>query len=122
VFDRLSGRIAAGAMLLVFGWMSDSPVFGGERLRDPTRPPNTVSGKTVPDAQQPVKWNLTATIVGPERRVAVINDRAVQIGQKIDGAVLVAVEAGSALLVREGKQMQLKLHKTAVKRTVREAP
>jgi len=122
VFDRLSGRIVAGAMLLIVAGMGNSPVFGGERLRDPTRPPNTVSGKTVPDVQQPVKWNLTATIVGPERRVAVINDRAVQIGQKIDGAVLVAVEAGSAQLVREGKQMQLKLHKTAVKRTVRKAP
>jgi len=109
-------------MLLAVAGMGSSPVFGGERLRDPTRPPNMDSGKTVPDAQQPVKWKLTATIVGPERRVAVINDRPVQIGQKIDGAVLVAVEAGSALLVRKGRQMQLKLHQAAVKRTVREAP
>jgi len=118
VRSRLSGWIVAGAMLLVVG----SPVFGGEALRDPTRPPATTSGKTIQDGQQPLKWRLTATIIGPERRVAVINDRALQIGQNIDGAVLVAVEAGSALLVHAGREMQLRLHEMAVKRTVRKTP
>jgi len=109
-------------MLLVVCGVGTSRVFGGEMLRDPTRPPTSVSKRMAPDAQQPLKWNLTATIVGPERRVAVINDRAVQIGQKVDGAVLVAVDAGSALLVQGEKEWQLRLHEVAVKRTVREAP
>lgn len=71
---------------------------------------------------QPLKWKLTATIVGPERRVAVINDRTVQIGQKIDGAELVAVETGTALLMHRGREMQLRLHEMAVKRIMRKAP
>ncbi|BBO74769.1 hypothetical protein DSCW_21860 [Desulfosarcina widdelii] len=116
--SRLQSWIVAGAMLLVVG----SPVFGGEPLRDPTRPPATGSGKTIQDGQNPLKWRLTATIIGPERRVAVINDRALQIGQNIDGAVLVAVEAGSARLVHGGREMQLRLHEMAVKRTVRKTP
>jgi hypothetical protein len=119
VHNRLSGSIVAGAMLLL---VVGSPVFGGEPLRDPTRPLAAASAKTIQDGQQPLKWRLTATIIGPERRVAVINDRALQIGQNIDGAVLVAVEAGSALLVHGGREMQLKLHEMAVKRTVRKTP
>lgn len=109
-------------MLLVVCGIGTSRVFGGEMLRDPTRPPTSISKRTAPGEQRPLKWNLTATIVGPERRVAVINDRAVQIGQKIDGALLVTVEAGSALLVQGKKEMQLKLHEATVKRTLKEAP
>lgn len=122
MFDRSTQRIVAGAILLVVCGVGNPPVLGGEMLRDPTRPPEDVSKRTASDTKQPLKWDLTATIVGPERRVAVINDRAVQIGQKIGGAVLVAVEPGSALLVHGEGEMQLRLHEVAVKRTVKEAP
>jgi hypothetical protein len=65
---------------------------------------------------------LTSTLIGPQRRVAVINNHAVQVGQKIDGAVLVEVEPGSAWLVQGGRRIHLKMNLTTVKQSPETAP
>lgn len=119
--DRLPVWIVAGVMLLVFGRPGDCPVFAGETLTDPTRPPATAAGRAVLTGHQPLKWRLTSTIIGPERRVAVINGRVLQIGEPIDGAVLEKVASGSAFLVHEGRRLHLKLNGKSVKHSVRAA-
>jgi len=121
VRDRLSIWIVAGVMLLVFGRSGNSPVFAGEPLTDPTRPPATTAGQAVLTGHTPSKWQLTSTIVGPERRVAIIDGQVVQIGETIDGAVLEKVAPGSAFLVHEGRSVHLKLNEKPVKYSVRSA-
>lgn len=109
-------------MLLVFGWVFFCPVVGGETLSDPTRPPVMTLGRPLPNAQEPMQWQLSATVIGPQRRVAVINEQALQVGQKIDGAELLAVEPGSALLLHRGREMQLKLNSITVKQALKVTP
>ena len=123
MLDRLPlprWTIAVTLLLCVAG--SGTAAAGGEMLADPTRPPVSTAGDSPQTAGKALKWRLTSTIVGPGRRVAVINDRVVQTGESIDGAVLVAVSPGGALL-RQGKRtIHLQLNAEAVKRTAIAAP
>lgn len=109
-------------MLLIFGSGASYPASAGEMLTDPTQPPVLAAGRPAPSMKRPLQWRLTATIIGPQRRVAVINEQAVQIGQEIDGAMLVVVEPGSALLLHKNRKVQLKLNARTIKRTVSESP
>ena len=120
--DRLPFWILAGAMLFFFGRSGGYPVFAGEILTDPTRPPVATAGQAVLTGHKPLKWQLTSTIIGSERRVAVINGQIVQIGEPIDGAVLEKVAPGSVFLVHEGRRLHLKLNGKPVKHSVRAAP
>lgn len=103
----------------LFGLGPSSPAFGQPPLADPTRPAAVASGGAGPKIVQPLKWRLTSTLIASKRRVAIINDQAVQVGQAIDGAVLIAVESDSALLRRGGKKIQLDLIAETVKQTAR---
>lgn len=120
--DRLPGWFAVGAMLMLFGGGACCPVFGGETLADPTRPALMDAGQAVREGQELRKWRLTSTITGPNRRVAVINNRVVRIGESIGGAVLVEVVPGSAVLVHGGRRLHLKLNAKTVKHSVKTAP
>lgn len=103
--------------LLAFGLCS--PVFGQTPLADPTRPAS-VSGRAAgAEATRPLNWRLTSTLIASKRRVAIINNQAVQVGQDINGAVLLAVESDSALLRRDGEKIRLDLNADTVKRAVR---
>jgi MSHA biogenesis protein MshK len=121
VFNGLHLRIVKIAALWFFGpWLCFSAF--GQPVADPTRPASLAVGNTSADISQPLKWKLTSTLIGPQRRVAIINDKIVQIGQKIDGAELVAVDAGSVMIRYSGKKIQLKLIAGTVKQAVKPAP
>ena len=119
---RLPVWFALGALLLILGGGFGCPVAGTETLTDPTRPPAVAADQSMRKGRQSPQWRLTATLIGPARRVAVINDRAMQIGETIDGAVLVEVASGSAFLVHEGRRLHLQLNAKTVKHTARTAP
>lgn len=112
--------LAASAALLLCVDICSSAA-GSEALPDPTRPV-VLSGERVPSADKPKLWQLTSTLISPQRRVAVINGQVVQVGQAINGAKLLAVEPGSALLSRAGHKIKLKLIANPVKRVVDAAP
>jgi MSHA biogenesis protein MshK len=122
VFNKAKGRLARSAALLLLGLGFCWPAFGQGPLSDPTRPPVGVVGSAGQSAPKTLKWKLTSTLISRQRRVAVINDQVVRVGQKIDGAVLVAVEPGSALLHHAGQKIQLKLVAGTVKQAVEPAP
>jgi MSHA biogenesis protein MshK len=124
VSDRKNGWIAWSIALTLFGPVFCPVVSGQELLADPTRPTAAFrSGSgTGGTAAGPAKWTLTSTLIAPDRRVAVINGKVVQVGQKIDGAELVAVETGSVLLRRAGRKIELKLMAGSVKEAVKPAP
>jgi MSHA biogenesis protein MshK len=118
---RLKRRFAGSLALLVFGLGFGWPAFGQGSLADPTRPPVLVPGSATGAVQKTMKWKLTSTLIGPQRRVAVINGRAVRLGGNIDGAVLVAVEPGRASLRYGGRMVQVELMTGAVKRAAEPA-
>jgi MSHA biogenesis protein MshK len=117
---RLKRRFAGSLALLIFGLGFGWPAFGQGLLADPTRPPVLTPGR-VTGVQKTMKWKLTSTLIGPQRRVAVINGRAVRMGGTIDGAVLVAVQPGRASLRYEGRMIQVDLMAGTVKRAAEPA-
>jgi len=52
---------------------------------------------------------LTAVVVDGQRSHALVNDRVLKLGEKIDGFTLVSVEAKSAVFERQGQRIMLEL-------------
>lgn len=71
-------------------------------LRDPMRPfgRDTVPGAAAADPARP-RFALTAVLVSPVRRVAVVNGKTYFVGDAVDGAEILAIELDS-VRVREG--------------------
>ena len=81
---------------------------------DPMRPvarPGSVRAAPVHKAEPaPLRdWVLTSTLVSNARRVAVINDRLVGIGDEVLGALVVGIDARSAQLRYAGRELVLQL-------------
>lgn len=122
MYNRQKRWMATNAALLIFCLGCGSLACAQQPLSDPTRP-LVLSGVSVgTPAPKAIKWKLTSTLIAPQRQVAVINDQVVKVGEKIDGAKLVAVKPGSALLHHAGKTIQLKLISGTVKQAVAPVP
>ena len=122
MYNRQKRWMVTNTALLVFFLGSGSLTFAQQPLSDPTRP-MVLSGVSVgTSAPKTIKWTLTSTLIAPQRQVAVINDQIVKVGENIDGAKLVTVKPGSALLNHAGKTIQLKLISGTVKQTAAPVP
>lgn len=105
------GRAAAACWaqralaLLLLSTSATLPAQG--TLSDPTAPPARPSRGSGGHAT--VHWQLQSTLVGPDRRVAVINDTVLREGESIDGAQLVAIEYSTVLLDVGGRTLRLRL-------------
>jgi len=88
-------------------------------LDDPTRPPTAQSAKVHKAARKPLRWTLSSTLVSAQRRTAVINGRVVGVGEKINGARVVAILPSKVHLRRKGRDITLVLLKQDVKRPSR---
>jgi MSHA biogenesis protein MshK len=96
---------------------------------DPTQPTpldrpaaNAPSGDGAAPRSDSARWHLSSTLVAGNRRVAVINGRSVALGARIDGARLLAVDAGGALIEHEGRRIQLQLPPPAGKTITAKTP
>lgn len=110
MFERtVTAATAAGALLLGAAWASAAE----PEISDPTLAPLVAtSGETVVvDA----KWQLQATRVSAGSRSAVIDDRIVTVGSRIDGAEVVSIEAGRVNLRRGTRITSIELELPAVK-------
>jgi len=81
---------------------------------DPMRPvsrPGAVQIETKVKVQPSPRrnWVLSSTLVGSARRVAVINDRLVSIGDSVLGAEVIDIGARSARLRYAGQELELQL-------------
>jgi hypothetical protein len=54
-------------------------------------------------------WTLHSTLIGPERRDAVINGQLVRVGDRVAGARVARIEAGEVLLDTPGQRITLRL-------------
>jgi MSHA biogenesis protein MshK len=68
-----------------------------DEVRDPTRPPQ-MSHHAPPPAPVPRDFVLQSTRVSGELRSAVINGRVVAVGDRVDGAQVLALESARARL------------------------
>lgn len=85
-------------------------------LRDPTLPSNPSVFAATPTAHTG-RWRLTSTLVGPHRRLAVINGRTVAQGQHFDGARILAIGNGEVRVRSQGRTVTLRvLPGTAVRK------
>ena len=62
------------------------------------------------DGQETGAEAATSILISKDRRVAIINDKMLGIGDKIDNATLVRLTRDSARLVRKGKVINLRLN------------
>jgi MSHA biogenesis protein MshK len=77
-------------------------------LRDPLRPYTAgPAGVSVGATQQSLE--LTAVVIGSERRIAVINGEIRREGDRFDGITLVRIERGAVHLQRAGEDWVMRL-------------
>ena len=89
-----------------------------EPLRDPTRPPQSL---TVPARVETTsKWQVSSILISADRRVAMVNGRAVQVGDRVSGARVLAIAADSVRLRNEKKEFTVRLHTQRIKEPVAE--
>lgn len=74
--------------------------------RDPLQPPRAVEAVR-PSGFNAAAWRLVSTLVSDGRRVAIINDRAVRIGDRVGGARVLAIESGRVRLDYEGRRFTI---------------
>ena len=101
------------ALWLVVG---TAAVCGPLEYGDPTQPTpagRPVASASVGPAIARPRWELTSTLVSGDRHVAVINGRSVSPGARIEGAKLLAVDAGGAWIENQGRRIRLDLPRSA---------
>jgi hypothetical protein len=83
-----------------------SPCFAA--LHDPTKP---VEGALIKDAfaKESGFFTLQSIIIGPMRRLAIINDQVVSIGSMIGGARVLAISKNHVVLFNAGLKINLYL-------------
>ena len=93
-------------------WISSS-----QALEDPTRPPSAEI-KThyveTKKSQQP-RWTLNSTLVSSGRRTAIINNKAVSQGDRINGATVVSIEPFTVRLREKGREVTLMMLQKNIK-------
>jgi len=86
------------------------PQTTASTLADPTRPGNAaLFSASRGHAAADNAWILNSTLVGADRRVAVINGRHVSEGESIDNAKVLRIRKLDVLILSAGKRITLKL-------------
>ena len=110
-------------VLLSLGFYSVGTIASAQELRDPMQPPpfalqkfrqakwtgkpRTTKTKIAKSGQEPLQ--LTSILYSRERKIAIINDQMLAVGDRIRGAELVKLTRATARLVRKGKVIKLSL-------------
>ncbi len=111
-------------LVLSIGFVGVGALATAEELRDPMQPPPFAlkkfrqaewaknprpapSGAAKP---QPKPLQLTSILYSRDRRIAIIDDQMLKVGDRIRGMTLVALSRDSARLVQNGKVVELKLN------------
>ena len=86
------------------------PVIVYAQLDDPTRPPGyrlvLPGGKT---AAREIGFNLSSIRISASSRTAVINDRSVVVGDKVNGASVIGIYPSDVKLKKHGKLFTVRL-------------
>lgn len=82
---------------------------------DPTRPPTAAEIRAWRAGNDGggTTWRLESVLISDNRRVAVINGETVGVGDRVNGARVTAISAGSVSLEDNGKAVELTLGRQA---------
>jgi hypothetical protein len=119
-------------VLLTLGFFGVGALAKAEELRDPMQSPAfalqkfrqaKLSGKPAPSTvsaskPKPKPLQLTSILFSRNRKIAIIDDQMLAVGDRIRGAELVKLTRATARLVRKGKVINLSLGNdlTAIKK------
>ncbi len=103
----LRGKAEAGAMV---EWRDpmQPPPFALRQYRLEKRKQKAVASAAKP-AARPKTWTLNSILHAPGRQRAIINGRLLAVGDRIDGARVIAIDRDRVRLSRQGKTIILKL-------------
>ena len=114
-------------VLLSLGFFGVGAIASAQELRDPMQPPPfalmkfrqaKLAGqppvKPAAPADKPKPLQLTSILFSPDRKIAIIDDQMLAVGDRIRGARLVELTRKSARLLRDGKVINLSLAEEAI--------
>ncbi len=99
-------------------WLAAAAAAGGvaqgaePALRDPMQPFQPVVGEGGPGTAPAPRFRLTGVLISPSRRVAIINGKPYQQGEKIGSAEVTHIDARSVGLREGERQLVVLLGKT----------
>lgn len=110
-------------VLLALGFFGVGTLAKAAELRDPMQPPafalqkfreaklgdKPAPAKTVAAKTSANPLQLTSILFSRDRKIAIIDDQTLAVGDRIRGAELVKLTRSSARLVRKGKVINLSL-------------
>lgn len=114
----LSARLFLTALFVLL--FLTSPL---QAMEDPTRPPTAKATSTYVSAKKSKgpRWRLHSTLVSSGRRTAVINNRVVSQGDRINGATVVSIQPSAVRLRDKGREVTLMMLKKNIKSLSRAA-
>jgi len=92
-------------VLLLLAMTGPNVVLAGDSLRDPTRP----YSRAVDTREFIPTFELQAIFRSADRRLAVVNGQRVAVGDRVDGATVVAIGPDSLSLDFRGKHLTTEL-------------
>lgn len=98
-------RRKAALMLLFAATAVSAPAWGDDDLADPMRPPAALDPEASVNSEP--KYVLHGTILGPKRRIALVNGVVVALGERIGDAELVGIDVGRVILVEGEAELEL---------------
>ena len=79
-------------------------------VRDPMRPFGSAAATAgSATAASAPRFALTAVLIAPTRRVAIVNGKPYQQGESVDGAEIVAIEQGAVRMRERGTELVVSL-------------
>lgn len=99
----------SATLLIAATWLIGAASASDSPLRDPTEPYRPAPGAARAAPQQ--RYVLTAVLVSASRRVAVVNGRPCMVGDTIDGAEIVRIDAKQVHVRRGGRDIVLRLQR-----------
>lgn len=106
--------VALALAIVVIGLMIATPSIAG--VHDPMRPQSEFV-VAEPVAVAKTEFNLEATMVSAQRRVAIINGSTVSVGDQYQGHCVTSIDVGCVVLAQRGKKTSLTLQPTIKTRT-----
>ena len=108
--------MSARDLAIVLLWLLPLALATAEPA-DPTAPPGRHG-----NPGQPAQggWELHSTLIGPERRSAIINGQSVTVGDRIAGARVARIESGEVLLDGPERRITLRLLSNPLRTHARE--
>ena len=86
-------------------------------LGDPTRPPDvsTVSAESLESGEGDAPFRVSSILIAPGRKIAIVNDSRVEIGDEVGGATVSEINAHAVLLEMAGEKLELRISGKPVK-------